>query len=280
MVHLLPKHPSALRVSQLCVDLGLCSNVTTLICWLKSNPKVQCEVPLGCALGPSHLSPVSLKGPHQGRSILRAAGCPCCVCMGLWKAESHSLKQIQSLALGIELDATSSQDRQTTEWPRGFELNWLIFPDEPTLDSIAVTLYGGSALSPYPVFLSPVFLQRQTRAGHRRTQTRLRVGTLCWHRAQVMQWNQALPRLLGFLWRASRLSSYNPLQRTSLLWDFCWNLLTRAFVCFAAVRAIWKHQGGKKGRQTGYLVGHQHSAAAPESIHWQQLISQCMGLGR
>lgn len=143
MVHLLPKHPSALRVSQLCVDLGLCSNVTTLICWLKSNPKVQCEVPLGCALGPSHLSPVSLKGPHQGRSILRAAGCPCCVCMGLWKAESHSLKQIQSLALGIELDATSSQDRQTTEWPRGFELNWLIFPDEPTLDSIAVTLYGG-----------------------------------------------------------------------------------------------------------------------------------------
>lgn len=102
-----------LRVSQLCVDLGLCSNVTTLICWLKSNPKVQCGVPLGCALGPSHLSPVSLKGPHQGRSILRAAGCPCCVCMGLWKAESHSLKQIQSLALGIELDATSSQERQT-----------------------------------------------------------------------------------------------------------------------------------------------------------------------
>lgn len=92
------KHPSALRIYQLCVDLGLCSSVTTLICWFISNPKVQCGVPLGCALGPRHLSPVSLKGPHQGKSIVRASGCPCCV-HGLvegWKPQPQTDPEFSS----------------------------------------------------------------------------------------------------------------------------------------------------------------------------------------
>lgn len=173
VAHLLPTHPSAVRVSQLC--MGLHPNfkvdkylVAAFTCWLSANPMPRCVIPLGYGLGThpcisreskGHLAHVWTPSCLQLAPNALEVQISSAVCTDLQKAKSYSLKHtsntIQCWALSTEQkpSAMPIQAGKVTGWPKGFVIHRLIFTLAPALES--VTVYEGVQF--YPMFQAPCF---------------------------------------------------------------------------------------------------------------------------